>query len=117
FVGGGATQPDAVGVADGYGHRRFVRDDSEMIKTARRAENGLVFDPLDDAETMIRVNDLVSDLKCHESPCLERAMEGRCGAGSPMSIAHSGGLGQREMAENKAFLAISPVVWASDQLA
>jgi hypothetical protein len=39
-----------------------------MIKTARRAGDGLLFDPFDDTETVIRVNDLVADRKCHESP-------------------------------------------------
>ena len=44
----GATQPDAVNVADRDEHGRFIRDDPEMIKTACRPENGLVFDPFDD---------------------------------------------------------------------
>src|SRR5437899_6614264 len=42
-----------------------------MIKTARRSKNGFLFDALDDPETMIRVNDLVADFECHESPCQE----------------------------------------------
>jgi hypothetical protein len=40
-----------------------------MVKTAGGAENGFVFDAFDDPETMIRVNDLVADFKCHGSPC------------------------------------------------
>jgi hypothetical protein len=39
-----------------------------VIKAAGGSENRLVFNPLYDAETMIRVNDLVADLKCHGSP-------------------------------------------------
>jgi hypothetical protein len=31
-------------------------------------KNGFIFDAFDDAQTMIRVNDLVADLKRHGSP-------------------------------------------------
>ena len=69
FVGDGAAEADAVDVAHRNEHGGVVRDDSQMVETAGGAENGFVFDPLDDAETMIRVNDLVADFKCHGSPC------------------------------------------------
>jgi hypothetical protein len=40
-----------------------------MIKAAGGAQNGFVFDAFYDPETMIRVDDLVADFKCHGSPC------------------------------------------------
>jgi hypothetical protein len=61
----GATQTDTVDVADWNEHRRVVGNDPEMIETASGTEDGFFFDALDDPETMIRVNDLVDDLKCH----------------------------------------------------
>src|SRR5437870_13851487 len=69
FVADGATQADAVDVAHRHEHRRIIRDDPEMVETAGRTENGFLFDAFDDPETMIRVNDLVADFKCHGSPC------------------------------------------------
>src|SRR4030095_11179868 len=67
---GGAAQTHAVDVARRRESGRVVRDDPEMVKPAGGAENGLVFNPLDDPESMVRVNDLVADFKCHASPCL-----------------------------------------------
>ena len=68
-VADGAAEADAVDVAHRHEHGRVVGDDPEMVKAAGGAENGFVFDALDDPETMIRVNDLVADFKCHGSPC------------------------------------------------
>jgi hypothetical protein len=39
-----------------------------MIKAAGGAEDGFGFDALNDAEPMIWVNDLVTNLECHMSP-------------------------------------------------
>ena len=64
----GAAQADAVDVGDRHEHGRVVRHDAQMIEAAGRAEDGLLFDALDDAETVIRVDDLVADLKCHWGP-------------------------------------------------
>jgi len=60
-----------------------------MVETASGTKNGLFFDALDDPKTMIRVNDLVTDFKCHVSPCQE-ARYGRTELlpSSPSSIAH-----------------------------
>ena len=66
-----APQPDFAGIGDWHENRRFVGDDPEMIEPARGAEDGLVFDTLDNAKTMVRVNDLVTDLESHESPVCE----------------------------------------------
>ena len=71
-----AAQSDAVGVADGHEHHRLVRGNAEGVESARRAENGLLFDALDDAETVIRVDDLVTDLECHVSPVRGRVKSG-----------------------------------------
>ena len=39
-----------------------------MVEPAGRAEDCLLFDALDDAKSMIRVNDLVTNQESHESP-------------------------------------------------
>src|SRR5438309_4766551 len=39
-----------------------------MIKTAGRPENGFGLDALNNAESMVWVNDLVTNLECHMSP-------------------------------------------------
>ena len=89
LVGDGAAQADTVDVAHGHEHGRVVGDDPEMIETASSAENGLVFDALDDPESMIRVNDLVADFKCNGSPCLrKRCVGGRSLPRSSPSIAN-----------------------------
>src|SRR5204863_730461 len=71
LVADGATQADAIDVADGHEHGRVVRNDPEMVEPAGGTEDGFVFDSLDDPESMVRVNDLVADFKCHGSPCQE----------------------------------------------
>ncbi len=76
-VADGAAQADAVNIAYGHEDGRVVGDDAEVIETAGGTKNSFLFDALDDPETVIRVNDLVADFKCHESPCRKRFMEGR----------------------------------------
>ena len=66
-VGDGAPQADAVDVVDRHEHRRLVRH-PELIEPAGRAHDGLGLDAFDHTEPMIRVDDLVADLKCHVSP-------------------------------------------------
>jgi hypothetical protein len=61
------TQAYAVNVIDGDEYGRIVGH-AELIEPACGAHDGLVLDALDHTETMIRVDDLVADLKCHESP-------------------------------------------------
>ena len=68
LVADGATKTDAIDVADWDEYGRVVGCDPKVVETARRAEDRLVLDPLDNAQTMIRVYDLVTDFKCHESP-------------------------------------------------
>src|SRR5947199_272288 len=67
-VGDRAAQADAVDVAHRHEHGRVVGNDAQMIEAAGSSENSFVFDAFDDAETVIRVNDLVADFKCHGSP-------------------------------------------------
>jgi len=65
FVRNGAAETNVVDIGDGHEHRRLIRQNSEVEKTASCSENGLFFDLLDDPESMIRVYDLVTDLKSH----------------------------------------------------
>ena len=104
FVADGAAQADAVDVGQRYEHGRVVGDDAEVIETAGGTENSFVFDALDDPETMIRVNDLVADFKCHESPCWKRSMEGRNQTGSSPSIAHFRAGDNEKGQQNRPFL-------------
>ena len=69
FVADRAAQTDTVDVRERHEHRGVVGDNPEMIETAGCAEDRFVFNALDDPETMVRVNDLVADFECHESPC------------------------------------------------
>ena len=62
-------QPDSVHIRDGNEHGGFVGHNPKMVETAGRSENSLILDPFHDSEPMIRVDDLVADFKCHESPC------------------------------------------------
>src|SRR5207244_2483964 len=88
-VADSAAEADAVNIAHRHEDGRVVRDDPEMIKAARCSENRFLFDALDDPESMVRVNDLVADFKCHESPCQEALyMEGRSRTSSSISITH-----------------------------
>src|SRR4030081_146660 len=48
-----------------------------MIETARSTKNRLFFDAGDDAQTVIRVDNLIADFKCHGSPCWKRSTVGR----------------------------------------
>ena len=68
LVADGATKTNAVDVADWDEHGRVVGCDPKVVETARRAEDRLVLNPLDDAQTMIRVYDLVTDFNVTKSP-------------------------------------------------
>src|SRR5205807_2066771 len=88
-------------------HGRVIRNDPQMIEPARCSENGLFFDALDDPEPMVRVNDLVADFECHESPCRKRSMEGRNRTGSSHSIAHFAGGYNEKGPKNQHFRELS----------
>ena len=64
----GAPQAHAVSVGKGHEHRGFVGEDAQVVKPASGTQDGLVFNSFDDAETVVRVNNLVANLKCHVSP-------------------------------------------------
>jgi len=66
-VGDGLAKADAVDVGDGNQHGRVVRHDAQVKESARSAKNGFLFDAFNDAEPMVRVDDLVADLECHVS--------------------------------------------------
>ena len=68
FVVNRLPQADAVHVRDRHEHSCVIADDSEMEESTRRTENGLLFDPFNNPETMVRVDDLVTNLECHASP-------------------------------------------------
>jgi hypothetical protein len=59
---------NVVNVRDGHEHRRVVRHDPQMEEAAGGAKNSLLFDTFNDAESMVRVDDLVTELECHVSP-------------------------------------------------
>src|SRR5688500_5796504 len=65
FVRDGPTQAYVVDVGDRNQNGRFIRQDPQMEKPASSTENRLLFNFFDDPETMVRVNDLVTDLKSH----------------------------------------------------
>src|SRR5215472_14321715 len=67
-VGDGAAKTDAVDVRDRHEYDRLVGDDAKVIETASGAENSFFFDAFDDPETMVRVDDLVTDFKRHGFP-------------------------------------------------
>ena len=78
FIADGTTQADAVDVVDRHEHGRFVGNDAKMIETAGGTEDGFLFDTRDDAEPLVGVNDLVSDLECHsDSPVMRCVMKAR----------------------------------------
>ncbi len=60
-------QPDAIDVVHGNKNSCFIGH-AQLVKAARRAQNRLRLDPLDDTEPMIRVDDLVANLECHVTP-------------------------------------------------
>src|SRR6185503_11356400 len=98
------TQPDAVDVVERHEHRGFVGDDPQVIKAAGGAEDGLLFDPSYDAEPLVGVNDLVSDLKCHSGSPVMRYLEGpKSVAERPASILRKTPGKQRNVAKNRAF--------------
>ena len=68
LVSNSAAQPDAVHVGHRNQHGGVVGHNPEVVEPAGGTEDGFLFDALDDPKTMIRVNDLVADLKCHGSP-------------------------------------------------
>jgi hypothetical protein len=68
FVADGAAEANAVNVIHRHEHGCFVGDHSQMIETASCSQDGFGFDALNDAESVVWVNDLVTDLECHMSP-------------------------------------------------
>ena len=90
LVADGAAEADAVNVTHWNEDGRVVGDDAEMKEAAGGAENRLVFDPFNDSQTMIRVNDLVTDLKCHRFPPRSAVWKAKKCTGSPLSIPDEG---------------------------
>jgi hypothetical protein len=68
FVADGTAKTYTVDVVDGYEYGGFIRHHAKVIKAARRPKNGFGFDALNNAESVIWVNDLVTNLECHTSP-------------------------------------------------
>jgi len=62
-------QPAPIGIVDRHEARRFIGH-AELIEAARRAHDGFGLDALNDAEPVVRVNDLVANLECHVTPGL-----------------------------------------------
>jgi len=89
FVVDRAPQADAVNIVDWNENGRLVRDHPEMVEAAGGAEDGFGFDALNDAESVIWVNDLVTNLKCHMSPSNKVSRLGVRPTCSSISIAQS----------------------------
>ncbi len=68
FVVDRSPQTNVIDVVYRNEDRCFVRHHPQMVKTAGRPQNCFGFDALNDAESVVWVNDLVTDLKCHVSP-------------------------------------------------
>jgi hypothetical protein len=68
FVVDGASETNAVNVIYRHQDGRFVGHHPQMIETASSSQDGFGFDALNDAESVVWVNDLVTDLECHMSP-------------------------------------------------
>src|SRR5688572_9456278 len=111
IVGDFLAKSDAVNVGDRHQHRRVVRDDAQVEKTAGSTKNSFLFDPFDDTETMVRVDDLVAELECHVSPVAGSG--GRTGLVAGNSTHEYSPLApcqQREMAEKPMFSALQTAV-------
>src|SRR6185436_2367685 len=108
FVADSAPEADAVNVIDGHKHRRLVGYHSQMVETASCSQDGFGFDALNDAESVVWVNDLVTDLECHMSPT-----EVRCVGwvvrpmSSPLSITNPVRAGNEKPTKSGRFLAFS----------
>ena len=75
-VGDGFPEPYTVNVRDGNQHGRVIGNDTQMKEAACGTKNGFFFDPFDDTEPVVRVDDLVADLECHVSPVAGRLVVG-----------------------------------------
>jgi hypothetical protein len=58
-----------------------------MVEAACGTEDGFGFDALNDAESVVWVNDLVTNLECHMSPTIKVSRMGVPSKCSPLSIA------------------------------
>jgi hypothetical protein len=54
------AQSYVVDVRDWHQHGRVVGNDPQMKEPTRGTQNSFFFDPFDDAESMVRVDDLVT---------------------------------------------------------
>src|SRR3954463_329127 len=77
FVRNGLAKADVVDVGDGNEHGRVVCHDPQVKKSAGSTKNCLFFNAFDDTEPVVRVYDLVADLKCHVSPVAGRLWKDR----------------------------------------
>ena len=124
FIGDGLAQADVVDVGDGDEHGRVIRHDPQVKETAGGAQNCFFFNAFDDTEPVVRVDDLVADLKCHVSPVAGRLWKDRSRGHSarsgrpesrrapeaaPTSIAHMPHMHQRIWAKKRCFSTVRPV--------
>ena len=68
FVADGPAEANAVDVVHRDEHGGFIGHHAQVVKPAGCSENCLGFDALYYAESVIWVNDLVTNLECHTSP-------------------------------------------------
>src|SRR3954453_19750993 len=78
FVADRAAEADAIDVVHGNEHCGLVRHHPEMVETARGTEDGFGFYSLNNSESMVWVNDLVTNLECHMSPTAAAGKSERC---------------------------------------
>jgi hypothetical protein len=63
FVTDRTAQANIVDVDNWHQHRGLVRQDAEVEKSARRTQNRFLFNFLYNAQAVVRVNDLVANVK------------------------------------------------------
>ena len=111
LVADGFAQTDVVHVCHRNQNRRVVRNNPEVKETARGAQNSFFFDPFDDAEPVVRVDDLVADLECHVSPVEGRVgRTGSCRETAPTSIPHRYRSINQKCPKNWRFRHFNPVI-------
>jgi len=68
IIGDGSSEPNALDVFDRNQNGRVARNHPQRIKATGGSHNCLFFDSLNYTKSVIWVNDLIANIKCHISP-------------------------------------------------
>src|SRR5262245_57078517 len=104
-VADGPSEPDTINIVEGNKNGGLVGHHPEVVEPAGRAEDCFGFDALYYAESVIWVNDLVTNRECHTSPTAKGGSGRNARMKQPIQYTRGSAPSDRENAQKSHVLA------------